>query len=98
MKQSKGRPKPDKCMTMILGENSCLVLGVSYLICNSLFGLEISVACGYESRPILKIDNALHIKFGNHAIRFCTPYNVKIIANRKQGKWRKNKVNLLKIG
>lgn len=92
MKQSKGRPEPDKCMTMILGANSCLVLGVSYLLEISVgtnldpFFVWLGDICGYESRPILKIDNALHIKFGSHAIRFCTLYNVKIIANRKQGK------------
>jgi hypothetical protein len=56
--------------------------------------------CGYESWPILQIDNVLYIKFGNHTFRFCTQYKVKIIANRKHGKWRRKKkeVNLLNIG
>lgn len=69
---------------MILGANSYLMLGVSYLIQNSLFSLEVYV--GMILDPFLQICQCIVHQIGSHAIEFCTSYNVKAISNRKQEK------------
>lgn len=67
-------------MTMVLGANSCLMLGVSYLIQNGLFDLEVSV--GMILDLFFRIADALYIKMEVTRSNFV--HNVKNIGNRKR--------------